>query len=216
VTESQPESYYRDLLAEQTGGQTEAKLLFGRCDVLTETTVFEVEPTWRWKAGTAQALAYAAQVAHQGALAVYGESWKLPDILCGLAALPEPGLELWWFTGEQWVHVEDYAHARSFVTEPGPEPELPPRTPGPPPDFADDLLWSAPDGPVYLPGQKVNRNGLEVWLSSGWAGPFSRYLEDAGGDYGKARDAYLEDIMAHAPDDMPYGIAKLRYLLFGD
>ena len=52
----------RDELATQLGGITEAQLPYGRADVLTKDTVFEVEPAENWRHGVRQVLAYAAQV----------------------------------------------------------------------------------------------------------------------------------------------------------
>jgi hypothetical protein len=52
----------RDNLATQLGGITEAQLPYGRADVLTKDTVFEVEPAENWRHGVRQVLAYAAQV----------------------------------------------------------------------------------------------------------------------------------------------------------
>lgn len=105
-----PESHYRDLLASQTGGTTEARLPFGRADVLTDTTIWEVEPVSTWRAGVKQALQYAAQVPQQGALALYGDHRKLPLIWRDLQELPEP-LELWWLTGDLFVRIKDYKGA---------------------------------------------------------------------------------------------------------
>ena len=48
----------RDKLATQLGGITEAQLPYGRADVLTKDTVFEVEPAENWRHGVRQVLAY--------------------------------------------------------------------------------------------------------------------------------------------------------------
>ena len=96
IRKPKPESYYRDLLAEQVGGRTEVTLQFGRADVLTDTTIYEVEPAARWTEGVAQALQYAAQVPQRGAVALYGDGVSLEKVRARLATLPAPGLELWW------------------------------------------------------------------------------------------------------------------------
>jgi hypothetical protein len=44
----------RDNLATQLGGITEAQLPYGRADVLTKDTVFEVEPAENWRHGVRQ------------------------------------------------------------------------------------------------------------------------------------------------------------------
>lgn len=62
----------RDKLATQLGGITEAQLPYGRADVLTKDTVFEVEPAENWRHGVRQVLAYAAQVGLPPAVALFG------------------------------------------------------------------------------------------------------------------------------------------------
>jgi hypothetical protein len=100
------EAHYRDLLAAQTGGRTEVRLPFGIADVLTDTTIFEVAPVRTWRAGVRQALHYAAQVPQQGAPALYGDTRDLRKIWQELQHLPEPGLELWWLTGEIFIRIK--------------------------------------------------------------------------------------------------------------
>jgi hypothetical protein len=96
VPAGKPESFYRDLLASQVGGRIEVTLPFGRADVMTDTTVYEVEPAARWTDGIAKALQYAAQVPQRGAIALYGDGPPLAKVRAKLASLPAPGLELWW------------------------------------------------------------------------------------------------------------------------
>jgi hypothetical protein len=102
-----PESHYRDMLARQVRGRTEVTLPFGRADVMTDTTVYEVEPVTRWKEGVAQALQYAAQVPQGGAIALYGHGVPLARVHARLATLPAPGLELWWLAGDLFVRVKE-------------------------------------------------------------------------------------------------------------
>jgi hypothetical protein len=128
---TEPEDRYRDLLAVQTGGRTEVPLAFGRCDVLTDDLVFEVEPLTRWRVGVAQALQYAAQVKQAGALAVYGDPARLEEAFTKLAELPPPGLELWYFADGTFVRVDSAEDARSHVpvpviAQPEPRPEWTP------------------------------------------------------------------------------------------
>lgn len=99
------ESFYRDLLAEQVGGRIEVALPFGRCDVMTDRTVWEVEPVDRWRHGVAQALQYAAQVPQRGAIAVYGNDVPLTEIRRAVDALPPPGIDIWWLAGGRWVRA---------------------------------------------------------------------------------------------------------------
>lgn len=57
MSSEKPESWYRDLLAVQVSGQAEAPLPFGSADVMTATTVYEVEPVIHWRDGVRQVLA---------------------------------------------------------------------------------------------------------------------------------------------------------------
>jgi hypothetical protein len=114
------ESYYRDLLAKQVGGRVEAKLIFGRADVLTDTHIFEVEPIATWRHGASQALQYGSQVGQRGALAIYGEPDKLAHVFRELARLPEPGLELWWLAGDEFVLLRSAADLGRYTLR-GPE-----------------------------------------------------------------------------------------------
>lgn len=122
MSEEHGEAYYRDMLATQVGGQIEARLPFGRADVLTGTHVFEVEPASRWRAGAAQVLRYAAQVPQAGALALYGTS--AAQVLTAyeeLASLPGPGVELWWLGDDGvFARVESEQQAASLVPQPAP------------------------------------------------------------------------------------------------
>jgi hypothetical protein len=113
-----PESHYRDMLAKQVGGRTEVTLPFGRADVMTDTTVYEVEPIIRWRIGASQALRYSAQVVQQGALAVYGQPELLAKVYSGLQSLPWPGLELWWLDEDEFVLIESYEQAGLFAPNP--------------------------------------------------------------------------------------------------
>lgn len=163
---AEPESY-RNLLAEQTGGETEVRLLFGRCDVLTGTHVFEVEPTTSWRTGAGQALQYASQLEQQGALALYGNPAVLPRVWSDLVRLAHPGLELWWFSDGVFVPIRSYDHASSYVPpapEPEPEPELPALASLFP--AAEPVRGEEPDPLEPEPEPQYNSLGLEVWRSA--------------------------------------------------
>ncbi len=69
-----PESKYRDLLAIQVHGTVEARVPFGRIDVLCPIWQFEVEPFHSWAHGARQVMGYAFQKPDiRPALAVYGD-----------------------------------------------------------------------------------------------------------------------------------------------
>lgn len=110
------ESHYRDLLAKQVGGRTEVRLPFGRADVMTDTTVWEVEPASHYPAGVRQALQYAIQSGLRGALAAYGQPAKAEKVFAHLAKLPGPGVDLWWFHDTRFVPVQTAEQARAIST----------------------------------------------------------------------------------------------------
>jgi hypothetical protein len=53
--------------------KTEARMDFGRVDVMTEEFAVEVEPFATWKHGVRQALAYAQESGKRPAVAIYGD-----------------------------------------------------------------------------------------------------------------------------------------------
>jgi hypothetical protein len=97
-----------DELAVRLRGTTEAKLPYGRADVLTSTTVFEVEPAAQWRHGVRQVLAYAAQTGCTPAVALFGEA-SHPEVLRTYLRLRDnrPAVELWWWYGEGWRRVSN-------------------------------------------------------------------------------------------------------------
>jgi len=109
------ESRYRDLLARQVGGRIEVTLPFGRADVMTDTTVFEVEPVSSYAEGVRQALHYASQSGLRGALAAYGEPAKVEKIFNQLAELPPPGVEFWWFQAGKFAPIRTVEQAREVA-----------------------------------------------------------------------------------------------------
>ena len=70
------EHWLRDDLARQLRGITEAVLPYGRADVMTAKTVFEVEAAQSWRAGMRQVLAYSVQSGLQPALALFGQAHR--------------------------------------------------------------------------------------------------------------------------------------------
>ena len=99
----------RDNLATQLGGITEAQLPYGRADVLTKDTVFEVEPAENWRHGVRQVLAYAAQVGLPPAVALFGtvaaeRMLAVYEQLSGgqWATRPPVPVALWWWDERTW------------------------------------------------------------------------------------------------------------------
>ena len=103
-----PEHALRDRLAAQIRGVTEAHLGYGRADVLTAQTVFEVEHRSHWRGGVRQALQYAAQTGCQPALALFGAADRdaMTDLYLRLRD-GKPPVQLWWYYPdcEQWSHI---------------------------------------------------------------------------------------------------------------
>lgn len=102
----------RDKLAAQIGGITEAVLPYGRADVLTAQSVFEVEPAQHWRNGVRQALAYSAQVALPPSVALFGKMsldgmLAVYEKLSGgqFARRSATPVALWWWDGSRWQHV---------------------------------------------------------------------------------------------------------------
>jgi hypothetical protein len=203
------ESHYRDLLAKQVDGQVEVRLPFGRADVLTDTTVYEVEPTRRWRLGAAQALQYAAQIPQRGALALYGNPEALADAYSELEALPPPRIELWWLDGERFVRVDSLGQACSYVPTPVPEPGPAQRPRWVPPHPAQPSAVPASEvGTGPLPTH--NSMGFEIWhgqhLPNGEMRPELR---------GLSMREKSKLIVQHAPDFSPEIKKKIRTILWG-
>jgi hypothetical protein len=132
---NQPESFYRDLLAAQVGGTTELILPFGRADVVTAGTVYEVEPVIHWRDGVRQVLSYAAQCSRRPALALYGKPTIAVRVWTELERIPGPGVELWWLVGSTFASIpsEERAAEVQAAVSPCPErarPSLPAVVPG--------------------------------------------------------------------------------------
>jgi hypothetical protein len=105
----------RDELARQLGGITEAKLRYGRADVMTASAVFEVESRRSWRDGVRQVLAYSAQCGLPPALALFGVIRKdellslFQTIASRVHAVQEPRLDLWWHNGYRWQEITSRA-----------------------------------------------------------------------------------------------------------
>jgi hypothetical protein len=102
----------RDKLATQLGGITEAQLPYGRADVLTKDTVFEVEPAENWRHGVRQVLAYAVQAGLPPAVALFGtvaaeRMLAVYEQLSGgrWASRPSVPVALWWWDERTWQPI---------------------------------------------------------------------------------------------------------------
>lgn len=111
------EHHLRDELARQLHGATEATLPYGRADVLTESTVFEVEPAKAWRHAVRQVLAYAAQSGKRPAIALFGAADR-SDVTRLYLTLRDgtPPIELWWYAGSRWIHVASRRQCTSMPT----------------------------------------------------------------------------------------------------
>jgi len=68
------ESWYRDRLADELGGETEVTVPSGRIDVVTQTEVIEVKRVSQWKSALGQVLAYKRSFPnHQARIHLIGE-----------------------------------------------------------------------------------------------------------------------------------------------
>jgi hypothetical protein len=96
----------RDELARQLRGATESVLPYGRADVLTATTVFEVEPENNWRHAVRRVLAYAAQYGKRPAVALFGAASR-DTVTARYLRLRDgtPPVELWWWSFGRWWHV---------------------------------------------------------------------------------------------------------------
>jgi hypothetical protein len=112
----------RDNLATQLGGITEAQLPYGRADVLTKDTVFEVEPAENWRHGVRQVLAYAAQVGLPPAVALFGtvaaeRMLAVYEQLSGgqWATRPPVPVALWWWDERTWRPITGRGKCRDMA-----------------------------------------------------------------------------------------------------
>jgi hypothetical protein len=116
----------RNRLARQLGGAAEANLPYGRADVLTATTVFEVKPWRNWRSAVRQVFSYSAQTGCTPAVALFGRA-RPDDVLPIYVRLrdSEPSVGLWWWAGGGgWAQIRS---RRECVRQPefrwGEEPE---------------------------------------------------------------------------------------------
>ncbi len=96
----------RDELATTVGGVTEASLGYGRADVLTADTAFEVEPAKAWRHAVRQAIGYAAQTGCEPAVALFGAAHaeQVADIYLRLRD-GQPPAALWWYSDGHWQRI---------------------------------------------------------------------------------------------------------------
>jgi hypothetical protein len=105
----------RDDLARHVRGYTEAVLPYGRADVMSEQSVFEVEPAGSWRAGVRQVLAYAAQTGLPPSLALFGEAHR--DLVLKIYLRlrdGSPAIVLWWHNGWRWERITSRAACRNM------------------------------------------------------------------------------------------------------
>lgn len=106
----------RDHLGRMVHGVTEANLGWGRADVLTPKTVFEVESMGKWRHAIRQALQYGAQTGCQPAIALFGEI-HCDDLLALYLKLrdsPPLRLELWWWNHSWWSKIGNRRECRNM------------------------------------------------------------------------------------------------------
>ncbi|GGM26546.1 hypothetical protein GCM10011608_09140 [Micromonospora sonchi] len=146
-------------LARTVNGACEVVLPVGRADVATSTTIFEVEPAARWRAGLRQVLAYAGQTGQRPALALFGAADYLKIFLFIRDRLP--GTSLWVYRGH-WVEVSSRAKAR-FAHRP--EYDVPP---------AFGELASVPLPDVHPFDSHVSPDVIDPWERARRAALFER------------------------------------------
>lgn len=104
----------RDELARRIHGVTEAVLPYGRADVMTAATVFEVEPARAWRHGVRQVLAYSAQCGLPPAVALFGEMHRDKVLKIYLKLRDgRPPVELWWHSHAGWEHISSRVACRN-------------------------------------------------------------------------------------------------------
>jgi hypothetical protein len=94
---------------------TEARLPYGRADVLTATAVYEVESLGGWRTGVRQVLAYSAQSALPPVLALFGQAHH-SEVLKMYLKLRDgrPPIGLYWHNGYGWQDVSSRAACRNM------------------------------------------------------------------------------------------------------
>ena len=114
-----PEHRLRDRLAAQTHGATEASLGYGRADVLTAQTVFEVEHRAKWRTAVRQAMQYAYQTGCTPAVALFGDMTRkgMLDLYLRLRD-GKPPIELWWWYSDidRWHRINSRGAVRGAAS----------------------------------------------------------------------------------------------------
>jgi hypothetical protein len=109
------ENILRDELARRVQGITEAVLPYGRADVMSQTTVFEVEPAANFRFGIRQVLAYSAQCGLPPALALFGDAHHTAVLKMYLKLRDgHPPIELWWHSDSTWWPVTSRRACRNM------------------------------------------------------------------------------------------------------
>jgi hypothetical protein len=103
----------RDELAVAVRGITEATLPFGRADVLTAETAFEVKSFTSWRSGVRQAIAYSVQTGCRPGLALFGKASRA-EVLAVYLKLRNnrPPVDLWWHSGLGWEPITSRVSCR--------------------------------------------------------------------------------------------------------
>lgn len=109
------EHLLRDQLALEVRGLTEASLPFGRADIITPDSVFEVESLKTWRKGAHQVLAYHAQTGFTPTLALFGAASR-DEILKIFLKLRDgfPRIHLWWHDGYGWQQINARRDCRTM------------------------------------------------------------------------------------------------------
>ena len=95
-----------DELAKQVDGVIELVLPYGRAEVATSTTVWEVERVSNWRDGVRQVLAYSVQSQLSPALGLFGVAPRahVLDVYLRLRD-GSPPIALWWYKHGRWVQI---------------------------------------------------------------------------------------------------------------
>lgn len=105
----------RDELARQVCGVTELVLPYGRADVATAATVWEVEPAPQYRTAVRQVLSYAAQSGLAPAIALFGPAHR-DDVVRVYVRLRDghPRIALWWWSERRWHEIYNRRECRNM------------------------------------------------------------------------------------------------------
>ena len=172
ASRSKPEHWLRDQLAFKVRGLVEARLPFGRADIMTPQRIFEVEHFRSSGTGAVQAFGYARQTQQQPVLALFGAAshHRMRDVY---QRCQDTGLVLWWHLDGDWHkisnghqiraadepdHEEVKRRVQIFISSPQgacwvpwgfPRPR-PQRKPPVPPEFQRPLVFDDEGRPTHV------------------------------------------------------------------